>query len=74
MESRLATPVLERANTTARNRLGDFKAFIQRAEQQSVERAKAADRIVRGSPYQTMACVFGVGVLIGILAGRKWKS
>jgi ElaB/YqjD/DUF883 family membrane-anchored ribosome-binding protein len=74
MESRLATPTLERSNTASRNRLGDFKAFIQRAEQRTVQSAKDADRIVRGKPYQTMACVFGVGVLIGVLAGRKWKS
>jgi ElaB/YqjD/DUF883 family membrane-anchored ribosome-binding protein len=73
MESRLTTP-LQGTNATARNRLGDFKAFMQRAEQRTVESAKAADRIVRDKPYQAIACVFGVGVLIGVLAGRRWKS
>jgi ElaB/YqjD/DUF883 family membrane-anchored ribosome-binding protein len=73
MESRLTTP-LEPPNAAVGNRLGDFKAFMQRAEQRTVESAKTADRIVRDKPYQTIACVFGVGVLIGILAGRRWKS
>jgi ElaB/YqjD/DUF883 family membrane-anchored ribosome-binding protein len=74
MESRLSSSTMERPNSAPSNLVGDFKAFIQRTEQRTVERAKAADRIVRGFPYQTIACVFGVGVLIGVLGGRKWKS
>ncbi len=74
MEARLASPTLEPQNTRADNLVGDFKAFIRRAEQTTVERAKAADRIVRGNPYQTIACVFGVGVMLGVLVGRTWKS
>jgi ElaB/YqjD/DUF883 family membrane-anchored ribosome-binding protein len=74
MESRLATPTLEPQNARADNVVGDFKTFIHRAEQKTIERAKAADRVVRGYPYQAIACVLGVGVLIGLLAGRKWRS
>jgi ElaB/YqjD/DUF883 family membrane-anchored ribosome-binding protein len=73
MEARLTTPTIEPHNARADNLVGDFKAFIHRAEQKTVERAKAADRVVRGYPYQAMACVLGVGVLIGLL-GRKWRS
>jgi ElaB/YqjD/DUF883 family membrane-anchored ribosome-binding protein len=74
MKARLDTPTLEPHNTRAGNLIGDFKTFIHRAEEKTVERAKAADRVVRGYPYQAIACVLGVGVLIGVLAGRKWRS
>jgi ElaB/YqjD/DUF883 family membrane-anchored ribosome-binding protein len=74
MEARLATRTLESGNERADNLVGDFKAFVRRAEQTTVDRAKAADRVVRGHPYQIIAGVFGAGVLLGVLAGRKWKA
>jgi ElaB/YqjD/DUF883 family membrane-anchored ribosome-binding protein len=49
----------------------DLKAVIQRAEEKAVERAKAADRVIRDHPYQTIGIAFGLGLLIGIIARRK---
>jgi len=49
----------------------ELKTWIQRAEQKTVERAKAADRVVRDHPYETIGLAFGLGLLIGILARRK---
>jgi ElaB/YqjD/DUF883 family membrane-anchored ribosome-binding protein len=49
----------------------DLKAVIQRAEEKAVERAKAADRVIRDHPYQTIGVALGLGLLIGILARRK---
>jgi len=58
--------------TEATERLvDDLKAVIQRAEEKAVERAKAADKVIRDHPYQTIGLAFGVGLLIGILARRK---
>ncbi len=58
--------------TEATERLVDnLKAVIQRAEEKAVERAKAADRVIRDHPYQTIGLALGLGVLIGILARRK---
>ena len=37
-----------------------------------VERAKAADKVVRDHPYQTIGIALGVGVLIGMSARRGW--
>ena len=71
MESRM-----EKLSTTTetfpKDRLvDDLKAMIQRAEEKTVERAKAADRVIRGHPYQTIGLVFGLGLLIGVLVGRR---
>jgi ElaB/YqjD/DUF883 family membrane-anchored ribosome-binding protein len=76
MESRLEnTPTAAGTSSDLRNTadrlLEDFKGMIQRAEHKAVERAKAADRVVRDHPYQTIGLAFGLGLLIGILARRK---
>ncbi len=51
--------------------MAEIKALVQKAEEKAVERAKAADRLVRDHPYQTIGLAFGLGVLIGVLARRK---
>ena len=60
------------ACTEATERLvDDLKAVIQRAQEKAVDRAKAADKVIRDRPYQTIGIAFGLGLLIGILARRK---
>jgi ElaB/YqjD/DUF883 family membrane-anchored ribosome-binding protein len=59
-----------RAEATERL-VDDLKAVIQRAGEKAVERGKAADRVIRDHPYQTIGLAFGLGLLIGILARRK---
>ena len=49
----------------------DLKAVMQRAQEKAVERAKAADKVIRDRPYQTIGLAFGLGLLIGFLARRK---
>jgi ElaB/YqjD/DUF883 family membrane-anchored ribosome-binding protein len=49
----------------------DLKAVMQRAQEKAVERAKAADKVIRERPYQTIGLAFGLGLLIGFLARRK---
>ena len=49
----------------------DLKEVIQRAQEKAVGRAKAADRVIRERPYQTIGLAFGLGVLIGVLIRRK---
>jgi ElaB/YqjD/DUF883 family membrane-anchored ribosome-binding protein len=48
----------------------DFKIIVQRAEEKAAERARAADKVVRDHPYQTIGIALGVGVLLGIFARR----
>jgi ElaB/YqjD/DUF883 family membrane-anchored ribosome-binding protein len=47
------------------------KELIGRVREKAVERAKAADQVVRENPYQTMAIAFGAGALIGYLVARR---
>lgn len=43
----------------------------QRLQERAIEGAKAADRLIRDNPYQAIGIAFGVGLLLGVLAGRK---
>ena len=38
---------------------------------QAISGAHAADDVIRDHPYQTLGVAFGVGVLLGVLVGRK---
>ena len=73
MESRLenATDTTESKGISTEKLVNDLKTMLQRAEEMTVERAKAADRVIRDHPYQTIGLAFGVGLLIGILARRR---
>ncbi len=73
MESRLentATPPESRTASTDKL-LSEIKAMLQSAEEKAVDQAKAADRVIREHPYQTIGLAFGLGLLIGVLARRK---
>ena len=73
MESRTenSTSATETGAASTEKLVNELKAMIQRAEEKAVERAKAADRVIRDHPYQTIGIAFGVGLLIGALARRK---
>jgi len=59
----------------ARDRLAtaleSARATCTRLEEKAVASAKAADRMVRDHPYQSMGIAFGVGILIGVLIARR---
>ena len=65
------TGTAESRGIAAEKLVDDLKAIIQRAEEKAIERAKAADKVIREHPYQTIGLAFGLGLLIGILARRK---
>jgi ElaB/YqjD/DUF883 family membrane-anchored ribosome-binding protein len=72
MESRIESGTSTESNRFSTEKLvDDVKAILERAEQKAVERAKAADRLVRDHPYQTIGMAFGIGLLIGFLASRR---
>ena len=62
----------------ARNRLAaaleSGKELIGRVREKAVERAKAADQVVRENPYQTIAIALGVGAVIGFLLARRGRE
>jgi len=61
----------ETRTATTERLVDELKAMIERAEEKAVERAKAADRVIRDHPYETIGLAFGLGLLIGILARRR---
>jgi ElaB/YqjD/DUF883 family membrane-anchored ribosome-binding protein len=77
MEARHGSILTESPNETGvrtevtERLVDDLKAVMQRAQEKAVERAKAADKVIRERPYQTIGLAFGLGLLIGFLARRK---
>ena len=51
--------------------LDSAKASAHQLEERAAAGARAADRIIREHPYETVGVAFGVGLLIGILVNRK---
>ncbi|MEZ0217321.1 MAG: hypothetical protein ACAH89_09320 [Rariglobus sp.] len=43
------------------------------AKQKVVAGAKCTDQAIRANPYQSLAIAVGVGVLVGVLVGRRTK-
>jgi ElaB/YqjD/DUF883 family membrane-anchored ribosome-binding protein len=71
MEARLDNTCTENRIPPTEKIVDELKAMVQRAEEKAKESAKAADRVVRDHPYQTIGIAFGLGLLIGVLARRK---
>ena len=51
--------------------LESAKATYRRLEEKAVAGAKAADVTIREHPYESIGVAFGVGLLIGVLVGRR---
>lgn len=51
--------------------LESAKSTYRRLEEKTVAGAKAADRTIREHPYESIGVSFGVGLLIGVLVGRR---
>ncbi len=54
----------------AQERLGELYAG---ARKKVVAGAKCTDEAIRANPYQSLAIVLGVGLLVGVLLGRRSK-
>ena len=51
--------------------LQNCKASLHKLEEKAVAGAKVADQAIREHPYQSIGLAFGVGLLIGVLVGRR---
>ena len=55
--------------------LDTAKSTYQKLQEKTVAGAKVADKAIRGNPYQSIGiasgAAFGLGLLIGVLAGRR---
>ena len=48
-----------------------LKARAQQVRQRAVASARATDRLIRDNPYRSLAVVFGLGMLAGIIVHRR---
>lgn len=51
--------------------LESAKATCQRVEAKAIAGAKVADKTIREHPYESIGVAFGIGLLIGVLVGRR---
>jgi ElaB/YqjD/DUF883 family membrane-anchored ribosome-binding protein len=51
--------------------LESAKGTCRHLEEKTAAAAKATDRCIREHPYETIGVAFGVGLLIGVLVGRR---
>jgi ElaB/YqjD/DUF883 family membrane-anchored ribosome-binding protein len=51
--------------------LESTKATLGRVQEKAVAGAKVADQTIREHPYESIGVAFGVGLLIGVLVGRR---
>lgn len=51
--------------------LDSAKATGRRFQGKTVEVARASDEVVRGHTYESIGLALGVGLLIGVLVGRR---
>ncbi len=51
--------------------LESAKAACQKLEEKAVAGAKVADKTIRNHPYESIGVAFGVGLLLGVLVGRR---
>jgi ElaB/YqjD/DUF883 family membrane-anchored ribosome-binding protein len=51
--------------------LESCKSSLHVVEDKAIASAKAADRVIRDHPYQSIGLSFGIGLLIGVLVTRK---
>jgi ElaB/YqjD/DUF883 family membrane-anchored ribosome-binding protein len=49
-----------------------LKAGVSEVKQRAITSAKTTNRAVREHPYKTLAIVFGLGVMVGILATGRF--
>lgn len=59
------------ARTRLTAALENARAACLRLEEKAVAGARAADKVVREHPYQSIGIAFGVGLLVGVLVTRK---
>jgi ElaB/YqjD/DUF883 family membrane-anchored ribosome-binding protein len=40
-------------------------------QEQAIEKAKEADKVIRAHPYESVGVAFGFGILLGVVLGRR---
>ncbi|MEK7674362.1 MAG: DUF883 family protein [Verrucomicrobiota bacterium] len=67
----LADEKISEVRTRLAAALASAQVTCRRLEDSTVLAAKATDRVIREYPYQSIGLALGLGLLIGVLAGRR---
>jgi ElaB/YqjD/DUF883 family membrane-anchored ribosome-binding protein len=59
------------ARTKLASALESAKSTYSHLQEKAVEGAKKTDTLIRENPYQSLGIAFGVGLLVGVLVGRR---
>ncbi len=51
-----------------------LKAGVSTVKERAITTAQNTDRVVRENPYRTVGVVFGLGIVIGLLAVTLFRS
>lgn len=51
--------------------IDNAKAVCEQLQERTASAAKATDQTIRDHPYEALAVAFGVGLLIGMITGRR---
>ncbi len=62
---------LEDIKTVVRDGQELLKAGAGQVKEKALYGAKTTDRAIRKSPYQTLGIVFGVGLIVGLIAASS---
>lgn len=65
---------LEDIKTVVRDGQELLKAGAGQVKEKALYGAKTTDKAIRKSPYQTLGIVFGVGLIVGLLAAGSFSG
>jgi ElaB/YqjD/DUF883 family membrane-anchored ribosome-binding protein len=51
--------------------LASARDTCEKIQEKTVQAAKVTDHVIREHPYESIGAAFGVGLLIGVLVGRR---
>ncbi len=71
METRAHVTPMEHLRRAEHELADDVRGIIHRFENETVDKAKLADKFVRNNPYKTIGVMFGLGLLAGYFLLRR---
>ena len=61
----------EASREELRTALERLKARSEQIKQRAVAGARATDRLIRNNPYRSLAVIFGIGMIAGMIVNRR---
>ena len=63
--------ITEASRQELRTALERLKARSEQIKQRAVAGARATDRLIRSNPYRSLALIFGIGMIAGMIVNRR---